>query len=97
MFNVVQSIAAGRGLYGLNEAAFYARMPAATLRAWFYPKQEASRLITSQIEDGDEKFVSFLDFVEALAIRSLRLDCKIPLQKIRAGLAIQQGISFRPP
>jgi uncharacterized protein (DUF433 family) len=86
MISVLDSVAGGRGLYGLREAAFYARMPAATLRAWFATQKEAPRVISSCIEEESGKFIGFLDFVEALAIRSLRLDFNIPLQKIRKAL-----------
>lgn len=70
------------GLYTLGEAAKYARMPQVTLARWFKGDNYCERVVPIE----DTKIITFLDFVQALAIRNLRFNYKkykINLQDIR--------------
>lgn len=74
----------GVGIYSPAEAAFYARVRTQTLNRWLFGDAHGDSVVTSQIRDDDDRVVTFLDFVQALAIRAIRTQYpKISLQKIR--------------
>ena len=78
-------IGGGTGLYTLGEAAKYARMHPITLARWFKGDNYCERVIPLE----DTKIITFLDFVQALAIRNLRINYKkykISLQNIREAI-----------
>jgi uncharacterized protein (DUF433 family) len=76
-----QFISEGKGLYTLAEVAKYARMHHNTVARWFRGSTDCERVF-STLGDG-EKTVSFLDFIQTLAVRNLRVHYNVPLQKIR--------------
>src|SRR4051794_24489806 len=78
----------GKGLYSVTEAALYARVPRPKVRRWLFGDKGQS-VITPQVET-DEKLVSFLDFVQTLAIRAIRRRRRVSLQKIREAVAFCQ-------
>lgn len=86
MVDIVTAATQGLGVYTIAEAARYARMPAATLHAWFFRKTGRGPLRRSSVRCDDFRAISFLDFVEAVAIRSLRVDHGVSLQTIREAL-----------
>lgn len=75
----------GIGIYTSAEAAFYARVRAQTMRRWIFGDSRGEAVIDAQLGDT-EKVVTFLDFVQALAIRAIRVQYKIPLPKIRGAV-----------
>lgn len=82
MIMLEDMIAGSTGLYTLVEAARYARMQPITLTRWFKGDNYCERVIPLE----DSKIITFLDFVQALAIRNLRVNYKkykITLQDIR--------------
>ncbi len=83
MTKISTAIEKETGLYTLQEAAWYARLPQATLRAWFSVNNGKKGVLAEGelIEDGS--FISFVDFIQTLAIRAIRVEKKIPLQRIR--------------
>jgi uncharacterized protein (DUF433 family) len=81
--SISEVISKKKGIYTVQEAAWYARLPIATLRRWIEISDNNSQVFSSEYEDLEEGFVSFLDFVQALAIRAIRNEKKIPLQRIR--------------
>lgn len=88
MVTLVENVASGRGLYTSKEAAFYARMPTVTMNRWLQGSRNGERVIRPEAFGGPgehDKFLTFMDFVQALAIRAFRT-CKIPLQKIRTAV-----------
>lgn len=86
MVSTLEAATAGLGVYTLAEAARYARMPQATLNRWFFGGGERKPLRQAGIERNSGKLVTFVDFVEALAIRSLRADHGVPLQRIKEAI-----------
>jgi uncharacterized protein (DUF433 family) len=72
-------VGSGSGLYTLREAARYARMQPITLTRWFKGDDYCKRVL--RVEDS--KIITFLDFVQALAIHDLRAFYHIPLKHIR--------------
>jgi uncharacterized protein (DUF433 family) len=76
---------AGTGLYTPREAALYARLHPSMLTRWLYGNKSGERVVTPQL-DGEERVVTFLDFVQTLAIRSIRQQHHISLDKIRTAI-----------
>jgi uncharacterized protein (DUF433 family) len=80
----------GIGLYTPEEASLYARVSARMLRRWLYGTSAGEPVIRPQLIAAQEQdLVTFLDFVQAMAIRAVRLIHRVPLQKIRQ--AIEQA------
>lgn len=74
----------GIGLYTPAEAAFYARVSTQKLNRWFYGNAQGERVTTPRFTN--ERTISFLDFVQAIAIRNIRINYNVPLPKIREGI-----------
>ncbi len=75
----------GIGLYTPQEAAFYARIHTRVMNRWLYGDGHGEPVIEPQ-RGRTEKHVSFLDFVQALAIRAITRgpsNAKVTLPKIR--------------
>ncbi|HEX5269547.1 MAG TPA: hypothetical protein VFW33_03620, partial [Gemmataceae bacterium] len=73
----------GVGLYTPAEAALYARVPPKTVRRWLYGSSKEESVIRPELFGRDERVVTFLDFVQTLAIRAVRIQYGVSLQKIR--------------
>ncbi len=72
----------GVGLYSPADAALYARVPTQLVTRWIYGTKSGDSVIDPQLEDQD-RVVTFLDFVQTLAIRRIRQERRISLEKIR--------------
>ena len=77
----------GHGLYTLREASFYARVPVQTMGRWLYGSGRLDSVVQPEFA-SEEKLVSFLDLVQSLAIRAIRIQQRVPLQKIRQAMEI---------
>lgn len=86
---IIETVQRQAGLYTLAQAAMYARMPLNTLNYWHFGTKSRRPLRDSEIQKEEGKFVTFLEFIEAVAIRSLRAERNVPLPKIRE--AIQEA------
>jgi uncharacterized protein (DUF433 family) len=80
----------GAGLYTLGEAALYARLRPQTLARWFFGSKQGASALDRQL-NSDDKVLSFLDFVQALAVRSVRITHRVPLTKIRHAVKIAES------
>jgi hypothetical protein len=76
----------GNGLYTVPEAALYARVTTGMMRRWLFGGKGGEAVIDTQFKD-DEKLVTFLDFIQTLAIREIRLQRQLPLVKFRQAIA----------
>lgn len=77
----------GLGLYTPAEAALYARVHGNLLSRWLFGDARGAPVVDPQLRDLEgEKVVTFLDFVQSLAIRAIRQTRKVPLQKIREAI-----------
>ena len=86
MIDLLHAATSGAGVYSIPEAARYAKINQATLRNWFGGTKDHAALRETEIESPDFRAITFLEFVEAVAIRSLRVDYKVPLQTIRQAI-----------
>ena len=73
----------GIGIYTPSEAAYYARVTTQTMVRWVHGSRRGDPVFRAQLEGDTEKTVTFLDLVQALAIRAIRREFKVPLPKIR--------------
>jgi uncharacterized protein (DUF433 family) len=80
-------IGRGTGLYTLNEVARYARMSPITVARWFKGDDYCKNVFPLE----DTKIITFVDFVQVLAVRNLRVFYKVKLQKIREAIKRADG------
>jgi hypothetical protein len=71
------------GLYTLREVSIFAQIPLATLRYWFLGDKKHPPVRNPIIEGGGMAYLTFQDFIEAVAIRYLRTEYGLPLPRIR--------------
>ena len=69
----------------VGEAALYLRLPESTLRAWIGKQSNFESLITPAQEKPLS--LSFINLVEAYVLASIRRKQRLPMNKIRKGLA----------
>lgn len=77
---------AGTGIYTPAEAALYARINTATLNRWLFGNRMGQPVVRPQVSDAGERVVTFLDFVQAMAVRAIRVQHHIHLDKIRSAV-----------
>lgn len=86
MSSATQANLLGIGIYSPEEAAMYARVTTRTIQRWIFGDGSGSAVLRSQLAQtgDDEKLVTFLDFVQVMAVRQVRIaEKRFPLQKIR--------------
>jgi uncharacterized protein (DUF433 family) len=71
----------GQGLYTPGEVAHYARERPNLVSRWLLGKSGAPVVQRQFVHD--DRFVTFLDFVQVLAIANIRRQYAVPLQQIR--------------
>jgi uncharacterized protein (DUF433 family) len=76
----------GIGIYTPSEAAFYARVSRRMMTRWVFGGSDGKAVIERQLLDSDDKIVTFLDFVQTLAVREVRYRYRLPLPRIREGV-----------
>jgi uncharacterized protein (DUF433 family) len=76
----------GIGIYTPAEAAFYARVSPRMMTRWVFGDSAGKPVIQRQQPESSEKIVTFLDFVQTLAVREVRHRHGLPLQRIRQGV-----------
>jgi hypothetical protein len=79
----------GNGLYTIPEAALYARVSTQLMTRWLMGSAVGESVLVPQFGTSD-KLVTFLDFVQTLAIREIRIVHKIPLPKIRNAIRLAE-------
>lgn len=87
----------GMGIYTPAEAAFYARVHTQVINRWLYGDKRGDRVLDAQVTLPDDKVVTFLDFVQALAIREIRTRHKIDLKRIRDAVRVAEEMGIRYP
>jgi len=83
---LLESIENETGLYTIPEVALYARMPLSTLRYWTFGDNKAHGPLRRKVERIDGRFLTFLEFQEAIVVRYFRIELNIPLWKIREAI-----------
>jgi uncharacterized protein (DUF433 family) len=73
----------GKGVFTPSEAAFYARVRTQMLSRWLFGSRQGAAVLDPEFAASDERIVSFLDFVQTLAVRAIRIRHRVPLYRIR--------------
>jgi uncharacterized protein (DUF433 family) len=86
------------GIYTLAEAAHIARLRPQTVINWYDQSPTRGPAVTASLPvlDGD-RAVSFVELIQLMAIRSIRADHKISLQKIRQSVAKASEAGYKWP
>lgn len=87
---LVDSVLSGQGLYSVSEAAFYAKMPRVTLSTWFFGRSDRSAYREHSLPSDEQQFLTFDEFIEAVAIRSLRSEHNFQLSQILEALTFAE-------
>lgn len=85
----------GTGIYSIREAAYYARVHPGLMARWVFGNKKGRAVINAEY-DPAERAVSFLDFVQAVAIREIRLVEDITLEQFRQAIEIaeKRGLTY---
>lgn len=75
----------GNGLFTVAEAALYARVSPQMMARWLFGNRKGQSVLHPQFR-AESRFVSFLDLVQTLAIREIRIQRKVPLPKFRQAI-----------
>ncbi len=76
----------GLGIYTPSEAAFYARVSPKVMHRWVFGDKDGQPVIKRQYCSPADDVVTFLDFIQTLAVREVRNRHGLSLQKIRKGI-----------
>ena len=77
----------GSGLYTVAEAAHYCRVSTAMMNRWLFGSKSGQSVLDPQF-GSDERAVSFLDLVQTIAIREIRIVRAVPLPKFRQAIKL---------
>ncbi len=75
----------GNGLYTIPEAARYARVDPNLIRRWLLGASGRKPILTPQFGNVERR-ISFLDLIQTLAIRQIRIMHHVPTAKIRQAI-----------
>ncbi len=93
----------GTGLYHPREAAFFAKLRTETFNRWFFGNARGAAALRPKItptsDDREDRLVTFVDLIQAVAVRTVRTSDKgsrITLDHVREVVAEceSQGIHF---
>lgn len=80
-----EAMDSGLGCYSLSEVAYYARIHPNTLRAWFF-HPDAPRFRERSNRFSEKYFLTFIDLIEAIYVRKLRKEYRVPMKYIRQAI-----------
>jgi len=72
----------GKGLYSPAEAARYARVTTGTVNRWLFGNASGDAVLRSEL-GVSIRCVTFLDLLQIMAVRAIRAERSLPLQRIR--------------
>lgn len=71
------------GLYSTRQAALLARVSSQTVSRWVHGSEQGLPAFRAELPGDELRRITFVDLVQIMAVRAIRLERKIPLQKIR--------------
>lgn len=88
----------GYGIYTVDEAARYARVSNSMVNRWVFGNKQGNAVIEADYLNDPAKLISFLDFIQLVAIREIRVSRKVPLEKFRQAIKVaKQDFGFEHP
>lgn len=85
------------GLYPIDQAARLSRLSPRVLRRWLDGDESNQPAMRRRMPKNDADVLSFLDLVQALAIRALRKNGVLSLQKVRETIVEADRLGFPYP
>jgi uncharacterized protein (DUF433 family) len=86
---VVQSaVNFNQGIFTPAEVALFAKLHRSTVQRWFFGNHMGRPVLPPS--GSEEKTLTFLDFVQAMAVRAIRREKHVPLPKIRDAVAVAE-------
>ncbi len=82
------------GVYTRQQASRLSRVRAQTVSRWFDDDNAALQM---RMPENDERLVSFVDLIQLLGVREIRLERRLSLQKIRAVVKRAKGFGVSFP
>lgn len=79
---VTSPIPFNQGIYTPGEVALFAKLHRTTVQRWFF-SNHMGQAVMRPSSSREERTLSFLDLVQAMAVRDIRRVHKVPLPKIR--------------
>lgn len=79
-----KAVPLGTGAYTVQEVACFARMHSVTVRRWFFGTNMGDPIVAE--DQPVDRFLTFVDFIQALAVRNLRVNHHVSLPTIREAL-----------
>lgn len=67
------------------------------MNRWVFGDGQGAAVVSAQIGNTEDKVVTFLDFVQSLAVRVLRFHYHVPLPKIREAIEVAQRHHIQYP
>src|SRR4051812_18509560 len=80
----------GNGIYTVAEAALYARVAPQMMSRWLFGGKRGEPVFGPQFGAAD-RLVSFLDLIQTLAIREIRIQRRVPLNKFRQAISLAKA------
>jgi hypothetical protein len=86
----------GKGMYTPSEAAMYARVTPQLMARWVHGSDAGSPVVRPEYSGDEDRTVSFLDLIQAMAIRAIRQEKGASLRAIRQAVefAATQGVEY---
>jgi uncharacterized protein (DUF433 family) len=85
------------GIYTYDQIAHIARLTPQCLTRWFDGTKSSDPAISKRMPVGEHRVLAFLDLVQALAIRAIRKDQKLSLQKVRETIKYAKKLGVEYP
>lgn len=86
---VQSNIAFNQGIFTPAEVALFAKLHRSTVKRWFFGNTMGRAVLPPS--GTEEKTLTFLDFVQAMAVRAIRRERNVPLPKIREAVAVAES------
>lgn len=86
-----------RGVYTPDQAARLLRIQPAMVTRWIYGSGKLKAAVLPEYEEHDGELITFRDLVQSMAIRAIRTQKQISLQKIRATVEAAKAHSVQFP
>lgn len=85
------------GMYTLDQAARIARATPQLLRGWFDGANDREPALIRRMPPTPARILSFVDLIQALAIRAIRKERRVSLQKIREAINGAKNLGIEYP
>ncbi len=97
MIAIAEADVLAQGIYTQRQAAYLARLRPQTVTRWFDASAARGPAVKRMMPESEGAVVSFVDLVQLMAVRSIRLNHNTSLQRIRQTASKAEEMGFRFP